>query len=64
MEKKKDIKNFKDEKKCAFCGRTLRYFFELENGICEKCQMGRKQKVKTFEQYIIEKLKTTNDNKI
>jgi hypothetical protein len=23
--------------KCEFCGRKLRYDFELESGICENC---------------------------
>ncbi|NPV13184.1 MAG: hypothetical protein HPY57_15565 [Ignavibacteria bacterium] len=55
MKKKKDISLFKDEKKCALCGRQLRYFFELESGVCEKCQIGKNQKIKTFEQFTYNK---------
>lgn len=46
--KKKEIKS-SVVRKCALCGAPLRYNFELESGVCENCQLGRK--VKTFEQF-------------
>lgn len=47
----KNIKNLKDIKKCAICGRTLRYDFEINSGVCDTCQVNKKPKIKTFEQF-------------
>lgn len=48
----KKIKNiiYKEERKCVFCGKKLKYTFEENCGICEDCQIGKKQKIKKFEQ--------------
>lgn len=41
--------------KCAFCGRELRYDFEIKVGICELCQMRNKlnRKIKILTSFII-----------
>lgn len=48
--KEKENKKFTN-KRCFVCGKELRYHFEIENGICEDCQLSKNKKVKTFEQF-------------
>lgn len=61
MKKKKEIL-CSNPAKCMMCGKPLRYSFEIQSGICESCEIGKKYNIKKFEDFCNEKRNNKNDN--
>lgn len=43
--------NKEKNKICMICKKPLRYDFEIESGICETCEIGKKSKIKKFKEF-------------